>query len=360
MAAMHEGNDEPQLQREMSYASGNEKLDQDLKKMTGYVTMVHRKEKDGVNALEGRSLRERMARHAELREILKEPVLADDSDSSDEEYQRPAAPKISKIEQEMRDADKLKNQVELQALTQSILLEAKHRLVKQQNDPTLDEVYEFQNFDIATGIITLRRILDQHGIILKNLNANKAANFRKMHYDKFGDCWMLLDWQQEHDFRTKLRKGKGEHVIVIHYQILYGECCITEVGPSHIGQYWESIKMEYNIVNHPSTKKITNIENRTLGRVEFKVIEQDANAGHVQGSTAHIWTAIPKIGVPMVNILHFHINDMSDEIPIDQRWLTSDERDKLLNGNLDEIKLPEFKRDVNGVLLRYLILIFDQ
>ena len=54
--------------------------------MTGYVTMVHRKEKDGVNALEGRSLRERMARHAELREILKEPVLADDSDSSDEEY----------------------------------------------------------------------------------------------------------------------------------------------------------------------------------------------------------------------------------------------------------------------------------
>ena len=82
----------------MSYASGNDKLDQDLKKMTGYVSMVHRKEKDGVNALEGRTLRERMARHAELREILKEPVLADDSDSSDEDYQRPAAPKISKIE----------------------------------------------------------------------------------------------------------------------------------------------------------------------------------------------------------------------------------------------------------------------
>ena len=180
----------------------------------------------------------------------------------------------------------------------------------------MDEVFEFQNFDIATGMITLRRILDQHGILLKNLNANKAANFRKMHYDKFSDNWMLLDWKQEHDFRTKLRK-KRDFVIVVHYQIYGGECCITEVGPERIGQYWESIKMEYNIVNHPSTKKITNIENRTLGRVEFKAIEQDASAGHVQGSTAEIWTTIPRIGVPMVNILHFHINDTSDEVPLD-------------------------------------------
>ena len=39
--------------------------------------------------------------------------------------------KISKIEQEMRDADKVKNQLELQTLTQSIILEAKHRFVKQ-------------------------------------------------------------------------------------------------------------------------------------------------------------------------------------------------------------------------------------
>ena len=61
----------------------------------------------------------------------------------------------------------------------------------------------------------------------------------------------------------------------------------------------------------------------------------------------------------MLNILHFHINDTSDEIPIDQRWLTQEERDLLLSGNRDQIFFPEFKRDANGMLLRYLILIFD-
>lgn len=29
-------------------------------------------------------------------------------------------------------------------------------------------------------------------------------------------------------------------------------------------------------------------------------------------------------------------------------------------GNLDQIKFPEFKKDANGMLLRYLILIHDQ
>ena len=72
-----------------------------------------------------------------------------------------------------------------------------------------------------------------------------------------------------------------------------------------------------------------------FGKVLFKAIEADNKAGHVQGSTAHVWTAVPKIKAPMLNILHFHINDMSDEVTIDQRWLTQEERDLILNGRLD-------------------------
>ena len=134
--------DEPSLQREVSYTEGQSKMDNELKQMTGLATMQEMKQKDDIYALEGRTLRERMARHAELREMLKEPLI-EEEDSSDEEFQRQPAVKISKLEQEMRDAEKAKNQVELQSLTQSILLEAKHCLVKQQNDPTMDEVYEF-------------------------------------------------------------------------------------------------------------------------------------------------------------------------------------------------------------------------
>ena len=52
--------------------------------MTGFVTMMQKKQMGGVNALEGRTIRERMARHAALREMLKEPVI--EEDSSDEEF----------------------------------------------------------------------------------------------------------------------------------------------------------------------------------------------------------------------------------------------------------------------------------
>ena len=111
---------------------------------------------------------------------------------------------------------------------------------------------------------------------------------------------------------------------------------------------------------HPSTKKITLLESRAFGKVHFNAIEADQSAGYVQGSTAEIWTAIPKIGLPMLNILHFHINDMSDEVSIEQRWLTTQERDNIMNGRTDLINFSEFKRDANGMLLRYLILIYDQ
>lgn len=122
-------------------------------------------QKFGVNSIEGRSLRERFTRHANLREILKEPD-ANEVDSSDEELQAAAAKqiKVSKIEQEFLDADKVKNEIELQTLTQSIVLEAKHRLVKLQRDPTNDDLFEFHGFDFQSGMITLRRIFDQHGI----------------------------------------------------------------------------------------------------------------------------------------------------------------------------------------------------
>ena len=53
--------------------------------MTGLVTMQESKQKDDIHALEGRTLRERMARHAELREMLKEPLI-EEEDSSDEEF----------------------------------------------------------------------------------------------------------------------------------------------------------------------------------------------------------------------------------------------------------------------------------
>ena len=62
----------------------------------------------------------------------------------------------------------------------------------------------------------------------------------------------------------------------------------------------------------------------------------------------------------MLNILHFHINDMSEDVTIYQRWLNEAERDLIVNDQIDQIVFKEFKKDVTGQLLRYLILIYDQ
>ena len=140
--------------------------------------------------------------------------------------------------------------------------------------------------------------------------------------------------------RISLRKKK-DHIITLHYQVFFdpssrqSECFVSSVEPERLGQRWNEIKDQYNIVHHPASKDITLVENRAFGKVFFKVIKAEGSAGHVQGSKAEIWTAVPQIGVPMLNILHFHINDMSDEVSIDQRWVTTQERDHIMNGNID-------------------------
>jgi hypothetical protein len=50
------------------------------------------------------------------------------------------------------------------------------------------------------------------------------------------------------------------------------------------------------------------------------------------------------------NIAHIHVNDTSDEVPIDVQYLTS------YDYKLWEIP---FKKDVTGAPLRYKILVFD-
>lgn len=51
------------------------------------------------------------------------------------------------------------------------------------------------------------------------------------------------------------------------------ECFISSVEPQRLGQHWDTIKDQYNIVHHVSTKKVTHVENRTFGPVRFKAIE---------------------------------------------------------------------------------------
>ena len=73
------------LSKQVSYLANEYKLTDEIKEMTGYISMMQNKQMLGVNALEGRTLRERFARHAVLRELLKEPEVYSDSDSDSDD-----------------------------------------------------------------------------------------------------------------------------------------------------------------------------------------------------------------------------------------------------------------------------------
>lgn len=175
----------------LSRAYSHGQVSDDLKRMTGYQMMAQSAGSMGVNSLESRSLKERMERHRAISELLK----IQEPDSDDEFEEQFARKNLSVIDQEIQDSLKADQHREFQELTQSIILEAKYRFVKEQKDCTNDNIYEFQNFDISTGTIVLRRILDANGILLQNINSNKSSNYRKMFYDKFSSDWMFIEPQ---------------------------------------------------------------------------------------------------------------------------------------------------------------------
>lgn len=103
----------------------------------------------------------------------------------------------------------------------------------------------------------------------------------------------------------------------------------------------------YIITYHTFTKEVTNIKNRKMGDVRFKAIHIDDSAGYQSNSLVQLWTHHNN---KIFNIAHMHVNDTSDEVPIDVQYLPS------YDYKLRDIP---FKKDVSGQALRYKILVYD-
>merc|ERR1712048_1482289 len=111
---------------------------------------------------------------------------------------------------------------------------------------------------------------------------------------------------------------------------------------------------EYNIIFHPKTKMIMNVHNRQLGPVRYKAIKLDDSAGYVVNSIIQIWTH--QFKPQILNILHMHVNDTSDEVSLDVRYVMPEEKEKIEKDNFTDEK---FDNDVSGRPLRYKILVHN-
>lgn len=76
----------------------------------------------------------------------------------------------------------------------------------------------------------------------------------------------------------------------------------------------ESLLKHYIITYHPTTKDVTNIRNRKMGDVRFKAVKLDEGAGYQSNSTVKLWTHHNR---KVFDICHMHVNDTSDQVPID-------------------------------------------
>jgi len=107
---------------------------------------------------------------------------------------------------------------------------------------------------------------------------------------------------------------------------------------------------EYNIKVNPNFegKAILGIENRRFGPIKYHEVNVDLECGYVQGSIVKIYSNEHAQG--MLNILHVHVNDMSEQVTLEVAYMGDGET---------LASYQEFKTDVTGRTLRYKVLVRD-
>lgn len=179
----------------------------------------------------------------------------------------------------------------------------------------------------------LEQLTDRYGIALKNPR-NKTVYLNEL------TCCVALS---QEDSETYL-KSLEENIITVLYQIIDfdGEesCCPIEITPRGISL------QDYNISFHQALQKIQSIQHKDDGKVKFNAVLISEDCGFVYESVIEIFTS--ELSSHILNILHIHIEDTSDEIPIDVVYILPDQNSS---------EYSDFETDLKGVPLRYKILV---
>lgn len=206
-----------------------------------------------------------------------------------------------------------------------------------------------------TGFIVLRRLFDQNGISLSS-NSKLTSNFKVVpNADEFAKHFEFMPADRERDIRRRLYNSE-DHLFVVKYSIVGTEnkrdCITQEISPAHIGFDFNQMNRDYNIRFHPVTKEIVGVSNRTFGDVQYRAIKVEAS-GFVMGSVMKLWTTL--IAPQVLNIVHIHLNDTSDEATVDVCYVKDDDELTLIDNG--DFRNQTFPKDAAGLPLRYKILV---
>ena len=120
------------------------------------------------------------------------------------------------------------------------------------------------------------------------------------------------------------------------------ECLPLEIKPKGIDPNRYDIRFDKEL------NRILGVRNYSWGEVKYEQYKIDETCGYVVGSKMKVYTSTYK--EDMLNIVHVHLNDMSDEVTIETDYMQDEQ-------SVNDFK--EFKVDVSGQVLRYKILVKD-
>lgn len=199
---------------------------------------------------------------------------------------------------------------------------------------TTQRVFLVDNLDIDTSQLTLTQLKDSYGIALlsppqSTKPINDLENFRVIIKSETQAIMDSLDSQK----------------MVVYYQLIEVEnnekiCCPVNITPNKI-----SLK-DYEIKFNNSQQKIVEIVNKPDGPIKFGTVVVSEDCGLIQASVIQIFTF--EISSHIFNIIHLHVDDMKEEIPVEAVYILDSQ-----SAN----EYEDWEKDAFGRDLRYKLLV---
>ena len=241
--------------------------------------------------------------------------------------------------------------------------------IKQEVDPKFDSLVEefekkfkgriinyknvnyiIKNFDKRRKNIQALMLYDSNGIKVDEKYHDKLKLYNSIEIKEIFETAYILS-REESEIIIQDFKNDNKHYIRIYYQMQFDKRYPTEkelipykIEPSYIDINQYNLSIQTNTI-----KQVENKDNRCFVIFDSTLIgEGKSTTGLVASSSIKVYTTL--YSKDILNILHIHLNDTSQEITIDSEFLEKDEN--ILNHKV-------FTTDAMGKRLTYKLLFKD-
>ena len=210
--------------------------------------------------------------------------------------------------------------------------------------------YIIKNFDRRRKNIQALLLYDSNGIRVDEKYHDKLKIYNSIEIKEIFESAYILS-KEESEIIIQDFRNDNKHYIRIYYQMQFDKRYPTEkdlipykIEPSYIDINQYNLSIQTN-----SIKQVENKENRCFVIFDSTLIgEGKSTTGLVASSSIKVYTTL--YSKDILNILHIHLNDTSQEITIDSEFLEKDEN--ILNHKV-------FTTDAMGKRLTYKLLFKD-